>query len=56
LETITEIRSFLGLAGYYHRFIKGFSTLASPMMRLLKKDILFVWNEKYEKSFHELKR
>jgi hypothetical protein len=44
------------LARYYHRFIKGFSTLASPITRLLKKDIPFVWNDKYEKSFQELKR
>ena len=55
-ETVTEIRSFLGLAGYYRRFIKRFSTLASPMTRLLKKDTPFVWNEKYEKSFQELKK
>jgi hypothetical protein len=38
-ETVTEIRSFLGLAGYYCWFIKGFSTLASPLTRLLKKDV-----------------
>jgi hypothetical protein len=53
---MTKIRSFLGLAGYYRRFIKGFSTLATPMTRLLRKDIPFVWNDKCEKSFQELKR
>jgi hypothetical protein len=55
-EMVTEIRSFLGLAGYYRRFIKGFSTLVIPMTRLLKKDVPFVWNEKCEKSFQELKK
>jgi hypothetical protein len=55
-ETVTEIRSFLWLAGYYRRFIKGFSTLATPMTRLLRKDVPFVWNDKCEKSFQELKR
>jgi hypothetical protein len=44
------------LAGYYHQFIKGFSTLASPMTRLLRKDVPFEWNEKCEKSFQELKK
>jgi hypothetical protein len=53
---VTEIRSFLGLAGYYYRFIKGFSTLALLMTRLLKKDVPFVWDEKCEKSFQELKK
>jgi hypothetical protein len=54
-ESVIDIRSFLGLAGYYRRFIKGFSTLASPMTRLLRKDVLYAWAEKYEKSFQELK-
>jgi hypothetical protein len=53
---MTEIRSFLGLAGYYHRFIKGFSTLASLMTRLLRKDVLFEWNDIFKKSFRELKK
>jgi hypothetical protein len=55
-ETVTEIRSFLGLAGYYRQFIKGFSTLATLMTRLLRKDTPFVWNDKCEKSFQELKK
>jgi hypothetical protein len=50
-ETVTEIRSFLGLARYHPCFIKGFSTLAMPMTRLLKKDAPFVWSKKREKSF-----
>jgi hypothetical protein len=41
-EIVIEIRSFLRLAGYCYRFIKRFSTLASPMIKLLKKDISFI--------------
>jgi hypothetical protein len=54
--TVTEIKRFLWLAGYYRRFIKGFSTLASLMTRLLRNDVLFNWTEKCEKSFQELKK
>jgi hypothetical protein len=50
-ETVIEIRRILGLVGYCHRFIKEFSTLASPMTRLLKKDVQFVWNEKCDRRF-----
>jgi hypothetical protein len=45
--TVTEVRSFLGLAGYYRRFIKGFSKIAKPMTSLLKKEREFKWDEKY---------
>ena len=41
LANITDVRSFLGMAGYYQRFIEGFSTIAKPMTRLLKKDKKF---------------
>ena len=53
--TVLQIRSFLGLAGYYHCFIEGFSKIAKPMTELLKKDKKFEWTEDYEKSFNELK-
>ena len=52
---MTQIRSFLGLAGYYRRFIEGFSKIAKPMTELLKKDRKFKWIEDCEKSFNELK-
>nr|GEV25333.1 hypothetical protein [Tanacetum cinerariifolium] len=55
-KTVTEIRSFLGLAGYYRRFTKGFSRLALPLTKLMRKGEKFVWDEEREKSFEELKK
>jgi hypothetical protein len=52
---VSEIRSFLGLAGYYRRIIEGFSKIARPIMELLKEK-KFNWTESCEKSFQELKR
>ena len=54
--SVTDIRSFLGMAGYYRRFIEGFSTIAKPMTQLLKKDKTFVWTKACEKSFQQLKK
>jgi len=45
----------LGLAGYYRRFIEGFSTIASPLTKLTHKEVRFVWSEECEASFRELK-
>ena len=53
---VGEIRSFLGLARYYRRFIEGFSKLAKPMTALLEKNAKFVWFEKCQASFEELKK
>ncbi|MCI57947.1 IPP transferase, partial [Trifolium medium] len=55
-ESVAEIRSFLGLAGYYRRFIEGFSKLAMPLTQLTRKNQSFVWDKKCEESFQELKR
>ncbi|XP_037480771.1 uncharacterized protein LOC119358225 [Triticum dicoccoides] len=54
--TVTEIRSFLGLAGYYRRFIEGFAQLAAPLTHLTRKGTKFIWDEKCEENFQELKR
>ncbi|RZB65706.1 Transposon Tf2-9 polyprotein [Glycine soja] len=54
--TPTEFRSFLGLAGYYRKFIEGFSKFALPLTKLTRKNEKFVWNEKCDQSFQELKR
>ncbi|KAL5578375.1 hypothetical protein UlMin_020074 [Ulmus minor] len=53
---VTEIRSFLGLAGYYRRFVEGFSSLTAPLTALTKKGKKYEWTEKCEESFQELKR
>ncbi|KAL8103706.1 hypothetical protein AgCh_028053 [Apium graveolens] len=55
-KTPMEIRSFLGLAGYYRRFVKDFSKIASPLTKLTRKNEKFIWMEKCEESFQELKR
>src|ERR1041385_141612 len=54
--TVGDIRNFLGLAGYYRRFIENLSKLAKPMMELLKKENKFVWSEDCDTSFQELKK
>nr|CAB3502861.1 unnamed protein product [Digitaria exilis] len=54
--SVHEIRSFLGLAGYYRRFIPDFSRIAKPMTELLKKGVKFEWNDKCEEAFHTLRR
>ncbi|GAU44250.1 hypothetical protein TSUD_399960 [Trifolium subterraneum] len=55
-RTVSEIRSFLGLAGYYRRFILGFSEIALPLTRLTRKGTAFVWDELCENSFNLLKQ
>ncbi|GJX59334.1 hypothetical protein Tco_0290724 [Tanacetum coccineum] len=55
-KTPTEIRQFLGLAGYYRRFIEGFSKIAKPMTKLTQKKVKFVWGDKQEAAFQLLKQ
>ena len=54
--TPTEIRSFLGLAGYYRRFISNFSKIALPLTKLTQKSEPFVWTQKQEEAFQTLKQ
>ncbi|GKA75785.1 putative reverse transcriptase domain-containing protein [Tanacetum coccineum] len=54
-KTPTEIRQFLGLAGYYRRFIEGFSKIAKPMTKLTQKKVTFEWGDKQEAAFQTLK-
>ena len=53
--TVKGIRSFLGHAGFYRRFIKDFSKIAKPLCRLLEKDTKFNFDAAYQSSFEEIK-
>ncbi len=55
LKNAIEIISFLWLAGYYRRFVKGFSLIASPLTKLLHKNVKFEWDHKRQASFEKLK-
>jgi hypothetical protein len=54
--TVIEIQSFLGLAGYYQRFIEGLFKITKPMNSLLEKGLEFKWDEKCQDSFDQLKK
>jgi hypothetical protein len=54
--SVSDIRSFLGLAGCYQRFIEGFSNIRKPMTELLEKDKQFEWTPACEASFQELNK
>jgi hypothetical protein len=54
--SVFKIRSFLGLAGYYRCFTEGFSKLSGPLTALTRKNAHFVWTDKCEQCFQELKR
>jgi hypothetical protein len=54
--TVSEIRSFLGLSGYYRRFIEGISTIVKPLTSRLEKDKKFIWSEACQNSFDELRK
>ena len=55
LQNIGDVRSFLGLAGYYRKFVYRFSHIAAPLSNLLRNDTTFTWTEKEQKAFDELK-
>jgi hypothetical protein len=56
LQNVLDIRSFLGLVGYYRRFIEGFFKISKPMTELLEKGKTFEWTPRREASFQELKK
>ena len=49
--TVTEVRSFRSLAGYYKRFMKEFSKIAAPSTRLTQKNVKFIWTDNCEEHF-----
>jgi hypothetical protein len=55
-ENVSQVRSFHGLAGFYRRFVKDFSTIAAPLNELTKKGVAFEWKEQQENAFQELKK
>ncbi|KAL0558742.1 hypothetical protein IC582_003324 [Cucumis melo] len=55
-STVSEVRSFLGLAGYYQRFVENFSRIATPLTQLTRKGAPFVWSKACEDSFQNLKQ
>ncbi|XP_016729626.1 uncharacterized mitochondrial protein AtMg00860-like [Gossypium hirsutum] len=54
-KSVSKICSFLGLAGYYRRFIEGFSLITAPITKLLHKGVPFVWTDAQQESFKKLK-
>ncbi|WMV08763.1 hypothetical protein MTR67_002148 [Solanum verrucosum] len=55
LDELPDIRSILGLACYYKRFVEGFSSIVSPLRDLIQKKAKFIWSDACEKSFQDLK-
>jgi hypothetical protein len=54
-RNVSQVRSFLGITGFYRRFVKDFSTVAAPINELTKKEVPFKWGEAQQKAFEELK-
>ncbi|GBG62819.1 hypothetical protein CBR_g32402 [Chara braunii] len=55
-RTLTELRSFLGLANYYRKFVRNFSTIAAPLRRLLRKETIWKWDKDYTSAMKKLKQ
>ena len=55
IEAVSEVRSFLGLAGYYRKFVEGFSKIVAPLTKLTRKDVKYDWVDACQQSFEELK-
>ena len=54
-KNVSEVRSFLDLAGYYKKFVEGFSKIAAPLTKLIRKDVKYDWVDACQQSFEELK-
>jgi hypothetical protein len=54
-QSVKELRSFLGLAGYYRRFIPGFATISAPLVRLTQNNVHFIWSAECDTAFTKLK-
>ena len=54
-KNVSEVRSFLGLAGYYRKFVERFSKIETPLTNLLKKDQKFEWSDTCQHSFEDLR-
>jgi hypothetical protein len=52
--TLTQLQSFLGLAGFYRRFVRDFSTIVVPLNDLMKKGVSFLWGVAQDQAFHTL--
>jgi hypothetical protein len=55
-KSVKDVRCFLGLAGYYRRFVQNFGMIARPLTELLKKGTMFLWTDSCETSFQLLKK
>jgi hypothetical protein len=55
-KTVTNVRSFLGLTGYYRKYIRAYSRMAGPLFELTKKDVMFVWDQNCQRAFDDMKR
>ncbi len=53
---VTDVRSFLGLTGYYQKYVQGYSQLAGPLFDLTRKDVVFVWSRNCQQAFDTLKK
>ena len=54
-QNVADVRTFLGLASYYRRYIQGFSNIAKPLHQLTQKNTTFLWSEEHTQSFNALK-
>jgi len=55
-QSVKDLRSFLGLAGHYRKFVRNFGIIAKPLTELLKKNTLFIWTTSHDQSFQALKQ